>query len=242
MNCMKNPLTMRGELHRCWLFAYRTPVESVASRVPKPLRLVTCRGWAFWNVVVCRVRALRPAGCPRWLGLDYWHVAYRLLVEVPLASGRVEQGLYFVRSECDHPWVHSLGNLLTDFAFHDAVIHVEEGPEGVRAQIRSQQGRAHFQTRREGMPHLAEGSPFASMEEAALFLKYQPCAYGVLGPSRVQQVRVSRDERLWRQRAVGVESARWPLLKDPRERLELAWEVDPLPYQWNRGRTLEVAP
>jgi hypothetical protein len=76
----KNPLTMVGTVERCWLFTYQTPVEDARSLVRCELDLVTRDGCAFWNIVVRRIRAMRTRGLPAFLGVSYWHVAYRLYV------------------------------------------------------------------------------------------------------------------------------------------------------------------
>ncbi|MES2571208.1 MAG: DUF2071 domain-containing protein [Verrucomicrobiota bacterium] len=239
MKIKTNPLTMRGALNGCWLFNYRTPLEKVQALVPEPLKLVTHGGFAFWNIVVCRVEALRPAPLPGMFGLGYWHVAYRLCVDAHLASGGQVEGLYFVRSECDHSLIARVGNWMTDFAFHPARITVLHNREIAAGEIVATGGHAHFCVARQEMPGLAEGSPFGSLEEAATFLAYRPCALSRANGNAVQRVGVSRDEARWRCRPVAVKTASWSLLHDAK--LELCFEVEPIDYQWNRGEILEVA-
>src|SRR3954452_23319048 len=87
-------LAMVGRLDECLLLAYRTPAGSVAGLVPPPLELVTLGPFAFWSVVACHVRRMRPAGLPAAAGVSFYHVAYRLLVRARTAAGCVLDGLY----------------------------------------------------------------------------------------------------------------------------------------------------
>jgi hypothetical protein len=109
----KNPITMKGRIDRCWLFTFQAPEAEARALLPRPLVPVTREGFAFWNVVVCRVEAMRPRGVPGFLGMSYWHVAYRLY-----ARFGAEEGLYFVRSDCDSGFMATMGNVMTDFNFH----------------------------------------------------------------------------------------------------------------------------
>jgi hypothetical protein len=113
--------TMAGHLSECVLLAYRTPAESVKHLVPPPLELLTNQQWAFWNIVLCRIDRMRPAGFPRFTGLSYHHVAYRLYVQARTRA-EVITGLYFVRSDADSRVVTRLGNLLSAFHFHPGKI------------------------------------------------------------------------------------------------------------------------
>src|SRR4051812_42714640 len=121
----QNPVTMVGRLDPCWLFAYRTPAQEARAFLPPALEPVTHGGFAFWNVVVCRVQRMRPWFAPAPLGVSYWHIAYRLYVRFHPAQGEPIEGLYFVRSDCDS-WLMALaGNLVTDFRFHTAAVRVQ---------------------------------------------------------------------------------------------------------------------
>src|SRR5438045_4199110 len=97
----RNPLTMVGTLERCWLFTYQTPVEEAREAVPRELELVTRGSSAFWNVLVCRIRSMRPKRFPAFVGVSYWHVAYRLYVRFYPRTGAPIEGIYFARSDCD---------------------------------------------------------------------------------------------------------------------------------------------
>jgi hypothetical protein len=67
---------------------------------------------------------LRPRHLPSFVGITYWHIAYRLYVRLLLQSGIAIEGLYFLRSDCDSRFIAITGNLMTDFRFHTANIRV----------------------------------------------------------------------------------------------------------------------
>ena len=236
----KNPLTVRGSIRRCWLFSWRTPEAQARSLVPAPMQLVTRDGFAFWNVVVCEMAAMRPAPLPAWIGLGYWHVAYRLHVRVREEGGRDLEGLYFVRSDCDHRLVAGLGNVLTDFRFRTARITVARSATSVEGQISASDAPARFRIDRTVAPILAAGSPFTDLAEAAAFLKYKPRAFSPLTPGAVNAVQVVRDERAWHSRVVSVTEQDWNFFTDREATPELCTEVEPIDYQWNRGEIVRA--
>ena len=231
----KNPLTMKGTIERCWLFAFRTPERDVRPLLPAPLDLVTRDGAAFWNVVVCRVGRMRPRFAPRLLGMSYWHVAYRLH-----ARFAGQEGLYFVRSDCDSAFMSWMGNVMTDFNFHTAGVRVDETDARVKIEIDSPDAPGSAEIDRRAPSSLAPGSPFDSVAEASAFLKYKPLGLSVGKDGGVNRVRIVRDESAWRGRAVPVRSQRWSFFDGRTAVPELCTEVDPIEYRWNRGEVLEA--
>lgn len=236
------PLTMRARLAHCWLFTWRTPEALVRALLPAPLELVTHRGFAFWNVVVCEMQGLRPAPLPAEIGVGYWHIAYRLHARARLTSGETVEGLYFVRSDCDRRLVSIAGNLLTRFRFHTAEVSMHVGGDTVNGSIAAPGANARFQLRDRPPAGLAPGSPFASLEEAAAFLKYKPCALAPAGPEMAELVRVRRREEAWRHRLVTVEESAWEFLDEHEVAPEICYAVEPIDYEWGRCEVHRVAP
>ncbi len=235
--------TMVGRLSECLLIAYRTPSESVEHLVPAPLQLVTRDRWAFWNIVACRIEKMRPRGTPRLFGMSYHHVAYRLYVRAKCASGEVIDGLYFVRSDADNFLVSEMGNLASDFRFHTSTITHFEDTGRLTFEVRNSDADARLCVNIEQAPVIARDSCFASMKEAAQFLKYRPlglsCRDGWL---RVAEV--FRDESEWKEALVTIEEARWSFFDTMSQNeafLELATRVEPIDYRWRLGRRERLA-
>jgi hypothetical protein len=247
------PITMNGRLSSCVLLSYRTPAEHVRHLVPPPLELVTRGPWAFWNVVACRVERMRPRGAPRWAGVSYHHVAYRLLARAPgLGPGGHDlEGLYFVRSDADHALITAGGNVASDFRFHRADIDLRDetliGGDLELHVVGRRDATADAALRvvpagRDGP--LAPGSPFRTGEQAAAFLKYRPLGLAV-GPmhDRLHLAEVFRDEAHWREVPLRVVEARFPFLESLGQTdltLERATLVAPIDYRWRLGRRVRI--
>ncbi|HEX5323450.1 MAG TPA: DUF2071 domain-containing protein [Capsulimonadaceae bacterium] len=235
----KNPLTMVGTLDRCWLFTFQTPEEDAWGHLPDPLVPVTHNGYAFWNVVVSHIQSMRPKGAPAALGLSYWHVGYRLYARCETGDGTAIEGLYFARSDCDKKLMTFAGNILTDYHFHTAPISARRDGEGLQIDIASPDAPANATLCLSGRATLPPYSAFASLEEAAAFLKYKPFGLSVLPGGEVSVVKIVRDETAWRGRLVQVQSERWAFLADKSVRPEICYEVSPIAYQWNRAKMAE---
>ena len=227
----KNPITMRGRLEKCWLFTFRTPEEDVAGLIPDQLTLLSRDGFAFWNIVVCEISGLRPAGIPLWMGLRYRHVGYRLYVRYQ-PNGVPVEGLYFVRSDCDSGLIKITGNLLTDFDFHRAKVGIED----TSVSIDSPDASALAKMDHEVPVSLSPGSPFDSIYQAKAVLKYKPFGIAPGSNGKMNVVAIARDEDAWRSKLVHVAEQDWAFFKGRNVVPEVCYEVDPIEYRWNRGR------
>jgi hypothetical protein len=255
---MTLPFAMKGRLSECLLLSYRTPARSVRHLVPGTMDLVTRDGWAFWNVLACRVEGLRPAGAPACLGVDFRHVAYRLHVKARTAEGNTLDGLYFVRSDADKRRVRRLGNLLTPFRFNAAGVELSaakrDGAEVLTVAVTGRDDaaandallRVEAGAGIEPVWQPGTGSPFDSADDAGRFLKYRPLAIGPdLDGRYLELAEVVRDESKWRERPVRVLEAHFKFLRrlgQDELHLERATRVDPIEYRWRLGRRAAVAP
>lgn len=232
---LHHPIDFSGKLAQGWLFLHRCPADHVRGLLPTGLKLVEYKGQAFWNVVACRVEHLRPTALEAapWDGLAFWQIAYRLLVR----HGETE-GLYFVRSDCDNPFVTLGGNWCTDFHFQPATVTCQSDERWAYLRVNGQEDWAEAWLDAELPPRRAKGSPFASLAEAATFLTYRPVALNVLADGTGRAVRVQRDERQWQPQLRQVVDQRWPFLEPYGARPELAWELPRVPYRWNKAELL----
>lgn len=236
----KNPLTVRGRLTRCWLFTYQTPADAVRHLLPPPLELVAYRGCAFWNIVVCEIHTMRPAPLPELVGVAYRHVAYRLYVRFTDRNGTTIEGLYFLRSDCNRSLMTLAGNLVTDFNFHTAPIHLRTDTAATLIQIDSPDAPGYAALHSDIPAQLPYTSAFDTLDEAAAFLKYQPAGIALAQPGVANVVHIARDEAAWQSRLVHVETAAWAYLRDQPITPEICYQVEPIAYQWNRGRTYHL--
>jgi len=237
----KNPLTMTGTIDRCWLFTFQSPPEWAEAWLPDALTPVLHNGHAFWNVVVCHVDRMRPKGFPKWTGVSYWHVAYRLYVNFAPPGEAPIEGLYFVRSDCSSPLMAVMGNIMTDFRFHSARIRVNTDKDNVAVNIDAPGGKGSAWLRRKEAPALPAYSAFDNLEEAAAFLKYKPYGISVDKRGSANVVSITRDEAAWHSRLVPVDNQEWAFFENLPIRPEICYEVDPIDYQWNRGKVYAPA-
>lgn len=240
-------LTMTGRLAECLLLDYRTPATSVRGLLPPGLELVTLDGWAFWNIVACRIEGMRAEGLPPWCGVTYRHIAYRLYTRAQTTDGQTIDGLYFVRSDADHGPTTFLGAALTDFKFHRSRIRMDAGGAGWSLTVEDRRGgigNASLRARMDDTSRLAPGSCFATYAEAAKFLQYNPVGLSTDASGRNLRIaEVRRDRSQWHEAPLHVLEARWGLFEALGQidaRLELATCVAPIDYRWRLGRTLPL--
>lgn len=238
----KNPLTMCGRLERCWLFTFQTSPAAARRFLPDVLEPITHNGFAFWNVVITRLRWMRPWPLPTRSGVSYWHAAYRLYVRFRPPAGRPVDGLTFVRSDCDSRLIAWAGNLLTDFRFSFAPIGCQERNEQVELSIHAPQAPAHVLLERRPPNALPAHSAFSSLAEAKAFLEYEPFGIGVSPAGEVNVVPVLRDEAAWQTRLLRVKGAAWGFFDDKDVRPEICYQAAPIDYRWQRGRVYRTAP
>jgi len=241
-------LEMVGRIDECFLLSYAIDPEQAAALLPAGLELITCRGSAFFNIVVCHVDRMRPRFTPRALGVTYWHIAYRLQVRAILARARSIEGLYFLRSDVDRWPLGALGNRMTDFQFHAADVRFSVERESWSLQVEDTQGRgtATLCAHRANTNGVMPGSPFSSVEERERVLKYAPFGLAVSRFGRSLRVsEVIRDEALWKEEPVRVEVADWNYPRSVGFNdlcLVRAMRVSPIDYVWRIGRTEPMRP
>jgi hypothetical protein len=185
---------------------------------------------------------MRPRLAPRAFGVTYWHIAYRLQVRAAVIDGTAIGGLYFLRSDVDRPLFVAAGNRLTDFKFHRADVQFRCEPERWCLQVNEPNGpgTAMLCLHRATSAELEPGSPFSSIEERERVLKYAP--FGLSTSSSGRHLRIAeviRDEALWKEEPIGVETAAWTYTESlglTNLKLVRATRVAPIDYIWRLGR------
>ncbi len=236
-------LRLAGRLDPCFLISLAVDPAPVEPLLPAGLELITLHGSAFWNIVVCRVRRLRPLGVPDLFGLTYWHIAHRLHVRAKARSGRRWEGLFFLRSDIDRGILTTPGNWLTDFCFHRVEMRIEESPGLFRLEIGDKDdglASGRIEINRDGKTREAAPPPFDSLEERERILRYAPLGLAPDPSGSVLRIaKVDRDERRWRESLVKVMHCELRYLEDRLQgegRLVRATEVAPIDYVWTLGQ------
>ena len=119
--CPSVPFLTTVQTH--WIDAlslnYAVDPDALARLLPRPLVPEIHKGTAWVQLLVSRLREMRPQGTPGLFGVNFHQASYRAAVEYTNAQGVKRRGGYFVRSETDHPVMRAVGNALVEFKFHD---------------------------------------------------------------------------------------------------------------------------
>ncbi len=107
----------------CWVDAVSLNIavapEALRPLVPEPLEVEVFHGSAWVQVLVSRLRDMRPQGTLPLFGVNFHQVSYRAAVRYRSRSGALRRGGYFIRSETDNTVMRTVGNTLAEFRFHD---------------------------------------------------------------------------------------------------------------------------
>lgn len=187
----KHPVPMRTTFRDCFLVNFAMAPEVLARVLPRPLVPDLHGGEAFVSIVIADLERMRPAFLPARLGVSYRQVVYRAVVRC-----RGERGVYFLRSDADHPLMVRFGNLFSIFRFRrsaiatarrDRLYHVDLVAEPAEhADIHATFGLDRASR------SLPSGSAFGSLGEAQAFLAELFAAFGPGHRRRVGVVRIER--------------------------------------------------
>jgi uncharacterized protein YqjF (DUF2071 family) len=232
----KHPIPMKTIFRRCFLVNWAIDPEAMRAVLPSPIEPAVHSGSAFLSVVIAQMERMRPAFLPTPFGITYNQVVYRAVVRY-----RGEAGVYFVRSDADHPLMCLAGNWLTFFRFHhsrisfrcteqQATFDLDAGP----AEDADIHATYDLASARRALPAT---STFTTLDEAQQFLVELYQAFG-LEPSngRVDRVRIKRG--CWDVQVVDDHRAKYEFMHRHRPftaqtaRLDSIFYVKDLPYYW----------
>lgn len=168
---------LRGVIDRRILVNYRVDPEVLALQLPVPFRPKAYRGTALVGICLIRLKQIRPAFVPAWLGISSENAAHRVAVEWDDA-GVSRDGVFVLRRDTNS-WLNTLaGGRIFPGVHHHAAFEVREKFDRFEVSMRSDDGKTHMSVRCELTSAWPTNSVFASLKEASAF--YQS---GVLGYS-----------------------------------------------------------
>lgn len=107
----------------CWVDAvsinFAVHPDALAPLLPAPLEPEIFHGSAWVQVLISRLRDMRPQGTLALFGVNFHQVSYRAAVRYRSRDGAYRRGGFFVRSETDNAVMRAVGNALTEFRYHD---------------------------------------------------------------------------------------------------------------------------
>src|SRR5579872_3672569 len=160
---MKIPI-IRGVIDRRILVNYHVDPGLLASLLPAPFRPKVIRGAGMVGICLIRLKKVRPAYFPAWLGISSENAAHRTAVEWN-DNGVVREGVYVRRRDTDS-WLNSLsGGRLFPGIHHHAKFTVEESADRFAVALRSGDGTSNMLVRSRRVDRLPASSVFQSLEE-----------------------------------------------------------------------------
>ncbi len=224
------------------VLTYAFPQELLAPLLPPGLELDTHDNLGFLAVAMVQTKALRPAFAPRALGRDFFLAGYRIFTRLKTAKGQVLRGLKILRSDTDHSWMVTWGNLLTRYGYHKAEVACRRQDSTLRIDVATPQAEADLEITADlsNLPGpLPEGSPFASVEAARRFAGPLPHTFDYEAESHsIIVVRGVRGN--WKPQPVKVQVRKNTFLLSPpfsqaKPVLANAFYLADVPYRWECG-------
>ncbi len=150
-----------------------------------------------------------------------------------------------MRSDTDHPWMVSAGNLLTHYNYRLCQVAFEEHEGVIHWTIRTPRSEADLEVfaRLSGSPpSLPSGSPFGTLTEARRYAGPLPYTFDYEKETQsIIGIRAMRQN--WNPQPVEVDVQQNTFLdhepfRDAQPILANAFHVRDVPYQWQRGSRL----
>jgi len=172
---MKIP-AIRGVIDRRILVNYHVDPNVLAPLLPAPFRPKVTRGVGMVGICLIRLRNVRPATLPSWLGFASENAAHRTAVEWN-DDGTIREGVFVRRRDTDS-WLNSLaGGRLFPGIHHHAKFVVKESVDQFDVSLRSDDGVTSMSVRGHRADRLPASSVFRSLEEASAFFQAGSLGY-----------------------------------------------------------------
>lgn len=203
---------VRGIIDRRILVNYRVDPKALAPLLPPPFRPKTIRGFGMVGICLIRLKRVRPAFMPQWLGIGSENAAHRTSVEWENA-GITREGVYIRRRDSDSRLNTLAGGRIFPGIHHHARFTVRETADRYEVALESDDGRTQVAVVGERVSALPRTSVFSSLYEASEFFRGGELGYSTTpNPSAFQGLEL----RCWRWETepLAVESVRSSFFED----------------------------
>lgn len=203
---------IRGVIDRRMLVNYRVDPAVLAALVPPPFRPQVIHGVGMVGICLIRLRGVRPAFLPSWLGIASENAARRTAVEWE-RGGTTQRGVYIRRRDTSSRLNACAGGRLFPGIHHHAAFTVAETEDRFSIALRSDDGETSLSVRARLSDSLPPTSVFRSLEEASEFFRGGALGYSTTpDPSRFQglELRCLR----WQAEPLAVEEVRSSFFDD----------------------------
>lgn len=197
---------IRGVIDRRILVNYRIDPTVLAPMLPPPFRPKLFRGVGLVGICLIRLKQLRPAFLPAWIGVSSENAAHRTAVEWD-ENGTTREGVY-VRRRDTNSWLNTLagGRLFPGF-HHHASFTIKESADEFAVAMRSDDNETDMTVRGHLTGQWPASSVFRSLDEASGFFEAGALGYSATpAASRFQGLELLCQN--WRAEALAVEEVR----------------------------------
>src|SRR5262245_24833881 len=203
---------IRGVIDRRILVNYRVDPRVLAPLLPPPFRPKVVHGVGMAGICLIRLKKVRPAFLPSWLGIRSENAAHRTAVEWE-DNGTLREGVYVRRRDTSSRLNAFAGGWLFPGIHHHARFTVEETADRYHVALRSDDGVTTLSVRGRRADRLPASSVFRSLEEASAFFQAGSLGYSATpDPSRFQGLELQCLD--WRVEPLEVEEVRSRFFED----------------------------
>jgi hypothetical protein len=172
---MKLPV-IRGRIDRRILVNYRVDAQCLEKILPVPFRPKLVHGFGVAGICLIRLKQVRAAGCPTWMGMSSENAAHRIAVEWDTDDG-CREGVYIPRRDTDSRLVSLAGGRLFPGMQSHATFQVRESETHYDIGLVSDDGLTRVNLTAHRASQLPADSLFESLAHASQFFQAGAVGY-----------------------------------------------------------------
>ena len=161
---------IRGLIDRRLLVNFHVDPDLLAQILPPPFRPKRHAGMGMAGICLIRLKAMRPAGLPAWLGLSSENAAHRIAVQWT-DHGIEREGVYVPRRDTNSRLNRLAGGTLFPGSYHPARFDVREESDHYSVNMRSDDGVVEVSVSGRVTDRLPDCSVFKTLNEASQFFE-----------------------------------------------------------------------
>jgi hypothetical protein len=162
--------TMTGIIDRRMLVNFRVEPQVLAQFLPSPFQPKLIRGHGMAGICLIRLKEIRPAGLPAWMGVGSENAAHRIAVTWE-EDGMEKEGVYIPRRDSSSALNHWVGGRIFPGYHHAARFEVQEQNDSYSIQLQSTDGDTRVLVEATRSDTLPSTSIFHSLAEASAFFQ-----------------------------------------------------------------------
>ncbi len=239
MNFLKNhPFAVEAFFESSLVLTFAVPKEQLQNFIPECLELDTFQDkWAFIAIAMVQTKGLRPKGFPKFMGIDFFLIGYRIFVRYTNIAGKRLRGLYIIKSQTDKKKMEFFGNIFTHYNY--TTTDIGQTTNGNLRTIESEQSKFQITIEKtENEIQIPDNSPFTDWKDARKFAGPLPHTFTVNTKDKTI-LTILGVRQNWKPEPVKVEKYHFDFLDNLKFQdivLANAFEIKNVPYDWEKGK------